>query len=105
MAADLTAFLDYGHWRLVPALLQPGLQAAGLAIYTAVALWKTWTDSYLAKYFSEHRDEFMNSGPYRYPPSALCCRHRRKNGNGVSPGQLPGLARGCWLEHRARASC
>src|SRR5262245_54850422 len=66
MAADLTAFLDYGHWRLGPALLQPGLQAAGLAIYTAVALWQTWTDSYLAKYFSEDRDEFMNSGPYRY---------------------------------------
>ena len=66
MAADLTVFLDYGHWHIVPALAQPTLQAAGLALYAAVAFWQTWTDSRLAKFFSDTQTDFVNSGPYRY---------------------------------------
>jgi protein-S-isoprenylcysteine O-methyltransferase Ste14 len=66
MAADLLVFMDYGHWRLTPALAQPTLQIAGLALYLAVAIWQTWTDFRLAKYFSEDHTEFLTSGPYRY---------------------------------------
>ena len=66
MAADLTVFLDYGHWRLTPSLAQPVLQMAGLTLYMGVVAWQTWTDSRLAKHFSEDHHEFLTSGPYRY---------------------------------------
>ena len=68
MALDLTAFLDYGHWRMVPALVQPGLQLLGLALYIAVSTWQIWTDDYLARYFDQNQGEPapMNYGPYRY---------------------------------------
>ena len=68
MALDLAVFLDYGHWQLLPALLRPGLQIAGLSLYAAVMLWQIWTDEYLARYFSRTKTfpVPMNNGPYRY---------------------------------------
>jgi protein-S-isoprenylcysteine O-methyltransferase Ste14 len=68
MALDLVVFLDYGHWRLVPWLAEPALQAAGLALYFAVTLWQIWTDAYLARYFNQGDTPLapMNCGPYRY---------------------------------------
>jgi len=68
MALDLIVFVDYGHWRLTPWLAQPALQGFGLALYFAVAVWQTWTDAYLARYFnlSEAPLAPMSIGPYRY---------------------------------------
>ncbi len=68
MTLDLVVFLDYGHWRLVPWLVQPGLQAVGLALYFMVTLWQIWTDACLARYFNQGDTPLvpMNHGPYRY---------------------------------------
>jgi protein-S-isoprenylcysteine O-methyltransferase Ste14 len=68
MALDLLVFLDYGHWRLVPWLAQPSLQAIGLLLYLAVTVWQIWTDAYLARYFDQVAAPTvpMNRGPYRY---------------------------------------
>jgi protein-S-isoprenylcysteine O-methyltransferase Ste14 len=68
MAADLAVFLDYGHWQLTSWLERPLLQSLGLGLYMAVAMWQTWTDDYLAKYFSRENPEAvpMDRGPYRY---------------------------------------
>jgi protein-S-isoprenylcysteine O-methyltransferase Ste14 len=68
MVADLAVFLDYGHWQLVPKLQQPLLQSLGLGLYVAVAIWQTWTDTYLARYFGQENSETvpMDHGPYRY---------------------------------------
>ena len=67
MALDLTVFLDYGHWRLTPRLLQPEMQIAGVGIYLAITLLQIWTDSYLARFFNpgEIAPVPMNHGPYR----------------------------------------
>lgn len=68
MALDLVVFVDYGHWRLTPWLLRPGLQTIGLALYLAVTSWQIWTDAYLARYFNQEEVSLvpMNHGPYRY---------------------------------------
>jgi protein-S-isoprenylcysteine O-methyltransferase Ste14 len=68
MALDLVVFLDYGHWRLAPLLLRPGLHTIGLALYLAVTSWQIWTDAYLARYFEKNYAPLvpMNRGPYRY---------------------------------------
>jgi protein-S-isoprenylcysteine O-methyltransferase Ste14 len=68
MVADLTVFLDYGHWRVIAKLEQPLLQGIGLGLYVAVAIWQTWTDAHLARYFNQQSPEAvpMDRGPYRY---------------------------------------
>jgi protein-S-isoprenylcysteine O-methyltransferase Ste14 len=68
MVADLAVFLDYGHWHLLPKLEQPWLQSLGLGLYVAVAIWQTWTDTHLARYFRQENPETvpMDHGPYRY---------------------------------------
>jgi protein-S-isoprenylcysteine O-methyltransferase Ste14 len=68
MLADLAVFFDYGHWQWGAKLQQPLLQSLGLGLYAAVAIWQTWTDTYLARYFSQqHREAVpMDHGPYRY---------------------------------------
>ena len=68
MVADLAVFLDHGHWHLVPALEQPLLQSLGLGLYLAVAIWQTWPDTYLARYFSQESAKAapMDHGPYLY---------------------------------------
>lgn len=68
MASDLMVFLDYGHWRLTPLLMQPTVQAIGLCAYAAVTAWQIWTDEYLARYFNRTQaaPAPINRGPYRY---------------------------------------
>jgi protein-S-isoprenylcysteine O-methyltransferase Ste14 len=68
MVGDLAVFLDYGHWQLVAKLEQPLLQSLGLGLYVAVAVWQTWTDTHLARYFRREDPETvpMDHGPYRY---------------------------------------
>jgi protein-S-isoprenylcysteine O-methyltransferase Ste14 len=68
MMLDLTIFLDYGHWRLVPDLQRPGLQSIGLMLYLATSIWQVWTDVYLARFFNGREPEMppMTRGPYRY---------------------------------------
>jgi len=68
MAADLFVFLDYAHGPLILSLAYPALQAIGLALYITVSVWQTWTDAYLAKFFSEYEvpPRPMNIGPYRF---------------------------------------
>ena len=66
--AELTVFLDYGHWCLVPALVQPALQATGVALCFLGGLWLVWTDSYLARHFASDPAvrKLINEGPYHY---------------------------------------
>jgi protein-S-isoprenylcysteine O-methyltransferase Ste14 len=68
MMADLSIFLDYGHWLLVPELQQPVLQAFGLGLYLTTSIWQVWTDTYLARYFNRRERQMppMAVGPYRY---------------------------------------
>jgi protein-S-isoprenylcysteine O-methyltransferase Ste14 len=68
MLAELTVFLDYGHWRLAPFLAQHFLQALGLALYMGVAIFQMWTDAYLAGHLGKGQPEPlpMHRGPYRF---------------------------------------
>ena len=68
MLLDLTVFLDYGHWHLLPALEHPTLEGLGLGLYFGVAVWQVWTDEYLARHFSQQQSKLlpMENGPYRY---------------------------------------
>lgn len=68
MALDLLVFLDYGHWRFTPWLLQLPLQITGLSLYVAVTFWQIWTDACLARFFNQSAAPLapMNRGPYRY---------------------------------------
>lgn len=68
MGLDLAVFLEYGHWQILPGLAQPVLQSIGLGLYLAVTVWQTWTDIYLAKYFTRNEATSlpMSYGPYRY---------------------------------------
>lgn len=67
MAADLIVFLDYGHWRLTPALERPWLQGLGLGLYVLAAVWQMWTDAYLASYFArEPASAPIEKGPFRH---------------------------------------
>jgi protein-S-isoprenylcysteine O-methyltransferase Ste14 len=65
---ELSVFLDYGHWHLVPQLENPVLQTIGLVLYFFDALWLIWTDNYLSKVFVSDLSErkIMTRGPYRY---------------------------------------
>jgi len=66
--ADLAVYLDYGHWHLMPSLHQPGVQAFGLVLHLAVALWGRWTAKYLSVAFSGANltPALVRSGPFRY---------------------------------------
>jgi protein-S-isoprenylcysteine O-methyltransferase Ste14 len=68
MLLELTIFLDYGHWHLVPQLRQPLLQSFGLLLYLGTSIWQIWTDVYLARFFNRKEPEMppMAQGPYRY---------------------------------------
>jgi protein-S-isoprenylcysteine O-methyltransferase Ste14 len=65
---ELSVFLDYGHWHLMPALAQPALQWAGLALSLLGALLLLWADRQLLAHFSGDmtRPEVMEAGPYRF---------------------------------------
>jgi len=64
--AELTVFLDYGHWRLLPELARPVLQSTGLVIWAVTPLWLLWTDKYLREHFGhpDMRTRIITSGPY-----------------------------------------
>ncbi len=66
--AELTVFLDYGHWHLVPALEQPALQAMGLGLFLLGAVWLLWVDRYLSRHFAADpaARKVMTAGPYHY---------------------------------------
>ena len=68
MTADLAVFLDYGHWRLTPALERASLQGLGLALYLAAAAWQMWTDACLAAYFAREQPASgpIEAGPFRF---------------------------------------
>ena len=63
---DLVIFLDYGHWHSIPVLRRPPLQAAGLMVYTLATLALIWTDTHLARYFSDKTKnrELLSAGPF-----------------------------------------
>jgi protein-S-isoprenylcysteine O-methyltransferase Ste14 len=66
--AEISVFMDYGHWHLVPALEQPVLQAIGLGIYLFSALWLIWTDRFLSRQFEGElgKRRVLADGPYRF---------------------------------------
>jgi protein-S-isoprenylcysteine O-methyltransferase Ste14 len=84
MLADLTIFLEYGHWLLVPKLQQPVLQSIGLMLYLTTSIWQIWTDVYLARYFNRKSSQMppMARGPYRY------VRHPRYSAAIIAKGAL-----------------
>jgi len=63
---DLSVYLDYGHWHLIPALRRPGLQITGLALYACATAILMWADTLLADHFHKHPNhrELMTTGPY-----------------------------------------
>jgi protein-S-isoprenylcysteine O-methyltransferase Ste14 len=65
---DLLAFVDYGHWHLVPALENSALQYLGLALYIAGCVWLIWTDRFLLAHFSGDlaNRKIIAEGPYRF---------------------------------------
>jgi protein-S-isoprenylcysteine O-methyltransferase Ste14 len=67
-AAEMTVFLDYGHWHLVPQLQQPVVQSIGLGLYCFSVLWLLWTDRYLSRVFQGELSDrtVITEGPYRF---------------------------------------
>ncbi len=66
--AELSVYMDYGHWHLVPPLENPLFQGIGLVLYFCGALWLIWTDNYLSRVFAGTLTErkLMTQGPYRF---------------------------------------
>jgi len=63
---ELSVFLDYGHWHLMPALRRPGLQITGLVVYACALGALMWTDTCLVRHFQgdpTHR-QLMTTGPF-----------------------------------------
>jgi protein-S-isoprenylcysteine O-methyltransferase Ste14 len=65
---ELSVFVDYARWHLVPALEEPALQFVGLALALAGSLWIFWVDHYLARHFAGDMTKrtVMQDGPYRH---------------------------------------
>jgi protein-S-isoprenylcysteine O-methyltransferase Ste14 len=64
--AELSIFLDYGHWHLMPALRLPGLQITGLVVNAGALAALMWTDTCLVRHFQgdpTHR-QLMTTGPF-----------------------------------------
>jgi protein-S-isoprenylcysteine O-methyltransferase Ste14 len=64
--ADLSVFLDYAHWHLMPALRQQALQVAGLVLYACAVAGLMWTDNYLVRHFQGDLSNrpLMTAGPF-----------------------------------------
>jgi protein-S-isoprenylcysteine O-methyltransferase Ste14 len=64
--ADLSVFLDYAHWHLMPALRQPARQIAGLVLYACAVAGLMWTDKYLVRHFQGDLSNrtLMTAGPF-----------------------------------------
>jgi protein-S-isoprenylcysteine O-methyltransferase Ste14 len=65
-SADLSVFLDYGHWHLLPVLRAQELQTAGLALYACAIGIIMWTDTLLVRHFQGHPHDrqLMTAGPF-----------------------------------------
>jgi len=65
--AELTVFLDYAHWHLVPSLEKPVLQEAGLGLSILAVVWLLWADTILVEHFDHGLDnrELITRGPFR----------------------------------------
>jgi protein-S-isoprenylcysteine O-methyltransferase Ste14 len=63
---ELSIFLDYGHWHLLPALRVPGLQWAGLALYACAMAGLMWTDTCLVRHFQGDlkQRQLITKGPF-----------------------------------------
>jgi protein-S-isoprenylcysteine O-methyltransferase Ste14 len=63
---ELSVFLDYGHWHLMPALRLPGLQFAGVALYACAMAGLMWTDTCLVRHFQGdlNQRQLMTTGPF-----------------------------------------
>ena len=67
-SAEFAVFYEYSHGRVMPELIRPSVQIAGLLLCLTGTLWLFWVDAYLLGQFSAHyrRGALMTSGPYRY---------------------------------------
>jgi protein-S-isoprenylcysteine O-methyltransferase Ste14 len=65
--AELTVFLDYAHWHLVPILEKPVLQEVGLGLCILSVVWLLWADTFLVEHFDHGLDnrELITRGPFR----------------------------------------
>ncbi len=65
--AELTVFIDYGHWRLLPALENRVLQGVGMILYLISLFWLRWADACLARHFhaAQPRREVITGGAFR----------------------------------------
>src|SRR5580700_10322074 len=64
--ADLSVYLDYSHWHLMPSLRQSALQIAGLVLYACAVAGLMWTDKYLVRHFQVdlNKRPLMTAGPF-----------------------------------------
>jgi protein-S-isoprenylcysteine O-methyltransferase Ste14 len=74
--SEIAVMLDYGHWRLVPALDSPALKSAGLVLLLITVVWLQYVDRYLFRSFAPafERGDILTTGPYRL------VRHPRYSG-------------------------
>jgi protein-S-isoprenylcysteine O-methyltransferase Ste14 len=65
--AELSVFLDYAHWHLVPILEKPVLQEVGLGLCILSVVWLLWADTILVEHFDRGLDnrELITRGPFR----------------------------------------
>lgn len=65
---ELLIYLDYGHWHLMPALINPWLQWTGVVLSVLTLELLLWVDSYLVSHFAspEETRRLMTDGPYRW---------------------------------------
>jgi protein-S-isoprenylcysteine O-methyltransferase Ste14 len=66
--AELTVFLDYGQWHLLPRLENRVLQSIGIALYLFCLCWLRWTDNSLTRHFITGKTtrEVITGGAFRY---------------------------------------
>ena len=63
---ELSVFLDYGHWHLMPELRLPGRQITGLVVYACALAALMWTDTCLVRHFQGNPTDrqLMTTGPF-----------------------------------------
>ena len=66
--AEMAIFIDYSHWRLVPALENTPFQSVGLALWFLIPGWLLWADLHLGRHFSDENwpSRLVTGGPFRY---------------------------------------
>lgn len=65
--AELTVFLDYAHWHLIPNLEKPLLKEVGLGLSVLSIVWLLWSDAILVEHFSHGlgNRKLITRGPFR----------------------------------------